>query len=468
MKSRASAVLGHGARAALLVGGNALPLVGVLVWEWNLAALLVLYGIEGVVTAVFAALKTLFAEQVPSAKFGSTDLPFSELLDKRGGVAFREGWPPVYPRNLPFALGMAGSFLFVWVGIAVLVLADFLLSASAALPATVLLSAVGLVAARANEFRTEYIGRAEYTDVSARAAGSSAARQMILVVLLLPLLAVVDESRAAGTVLLMVIVAVKTLADAYGFWVDHLEKEPLRIGEWVFGNVETGDPPPSIDAPESAPDERVRTDTSAVLFTSLIPVALVLLTRGGIILILLSALLFLVVGLWALLAAAVVLAVVVTPSVLVHYARFGTLEYQRRGDALVCYDTLLDAPQWVCPVEEIRDPSARRRITSRLFGTTVVEFADDSGESYRLGPVSDADAAIERLGFPEFDTSQDDPNRQIAAAALGLACFFLAIPAVLYLAPVASEAEAVAVAFIMIPTMAMVVAPLLWVSLYNA
>lgn len=468
MKERASAVLRHGVRAAALVGGNLLPLVGVLVWEWNLAALLVLYGVEGVVTSIFAGVKMLFAERLPADEVGTANSPLPELRDKRGGVTVREGWPPVYPRNIPDALGVAGSLLFVWVIVGGLVAADFLLSASAALPATVLVSAFGLVVTRAVEFRREYLGRGEYADVSPRAVAATAGRQLILFFFLLPLLAVLDESRAVGTVLLLVVVAVKTLADAYGFWVDHLDREPLGLLERLFGIAETGDSPPAIDVPEGPPDERVQTDTSAVLFTGLVPIALAFLNRGGLFFVLLCAFSAFIIGVWALVPLVVVVGVIGSVSLLTHYVRFGTLEYQRRGETLVCYDRWLDAPQWTCPVGEIRDPSVSRRITSRLFGTTVVRFTDDEGERYRIGPLADADAAADRLGFPAFDTSQDEPNRRIATAALGLAGFFVGFPALLYATPIASEDDAVVVAIVMVPAMVTTVLPLLWVSLYNA
>ena len=466
---RSNSRAGNVLRGGFLIGGNALPLVGVVLWGWNLQALLVLYGIEGVTTSAFAALRMLFAERLPSHEFGTDDLPLPELRDKRGGVEVRDGWPPIYPRNLPHALGMAGSLLFVWLGIGVFVAADFL-AASAALPATVVLSAVGLLATRAAEFRTEYIGRGEYADVSARAAAATAGRQMALVVLLLPLLLAVDESRAAGTLLLLVVVGVKTLADAYGFWVDHLGREPFGLAERLFGVAETGDPPPAVDAPAVAPEARVRTDASAVLFTGLIPVAFAFASRGGLVVVLLAGLTFFAVGAWAVAVVALVVAVVAGTSLLAHYVRFGTLEYQRRGDALVCHDAWLDEPQWACRVDEIRDPSVERRITSKLFGTTVVGFrAGPSGEeSFRLGPVADAEAVVDRLGFPAFDTSQDEPNRQVAAAALSLAGSFFLVPVGLLLAPGVSTGKAVGVTALLGPMMAVLVGMLLWVSLYNA
>ncbi|WP_115865241.1 DUF6498-containing protein [Halorussus litoreus] len=454
-------------RCGLLIAGNLLPLVGVIVWNWDLAALLVLYGVEGVVTAATAALKMLFAERVPSARYAGSDLPFRELLDKRGGVRVVEGWPPIYPRNLPFALGMGATFLFVWGGIGALVVADFVAEASGTLLTTVLLSGVGLLVTRLAEFRTEYLGGGEYTDVSARSAATTPSRQMILVFCLLPLLAVLDESRAAGTVLLVVVVALKTLTDAYGFWVDHLDRPPLRVGEWLLGVDETGDPPPAVTAPDRPVDARVGTDTSAVLFTGLIPVALALVSRGGLLGVLGGVLAITLLGLPGLVVGGAVVTAVAGANLLVHYVRYGTLEYRRRGDTLVCYDEWLDEPQWTCEIDAIRDCSVERRITSKLFGTTVVTFEADDAR-FRVGPVSDADIAFDALGFPYVDASQDEPNRGVAVAAVGLAGLFLAIPAGLYLAPGVSTADAVGVAVVLVPTTATVVGPLLWVSLYNA
>lgn len=462
--------LGNAGRAGLLVAGNLLPLVGVAVWEWNLSALLVLYGIEGVVTAAIASLKMLFAERLPGVRTNATDLPFPELREKRGGVAVVEGWPPIYPRNVPFTLAMAGTFLFVWVVFGVLVLADVAAALSDSVSATVLLSGVGLLATRLAEFRTEYVGRGEYADVSARAVAATPARQLLLVICLLPLLAALDESRAAGTLLLVLVVAAKTLADAYGFWVDHLDGEPLAPGERLFGNVETGDPPSTVDVPDGRTDERLETDTAAVLFGGLVPVALAFVSRLGVFSLLLVGLAALVVGIEALVLGVVVVGLLAGASLLVHYLRYGTLEYQRRGDALVCYDTWLDEPQWACDVGRVRNPSVERRVTSKLFGTSVVTFATDrSGEStHRVGPVADAEALVDRFGFPPFNASQSEPNRQVAVAALGLAGCFVAIPVGMLATPNVSTGEVVAVAVVLGPMVAVLVGALLWVSLYNA
>lgn len=450
------------------LAANVLPLVGVLAWGWDLAALLVLYGVEGVVTAAVAAPKALFAEQRPGVPLGAADFPLRELRDKRGGVRLRAGWPPVYPRNLPFALGLAGGFLFAWTAVVALVLADFAGAALDSLSASVALSALAVAAARVGEFRTEYLGEGEYADVSARTAASTPARQLLLVLCLLPLLGAAGESRAAGTALLVVVVAAKTLSDAYDVWVDHLGREPLRVGEWLFGVPDTGEPPPAVDPPETPPSASVETDTSAVLFTGLIPVALAFATRPGLVLLLLSMLAVLAFGGWALLPAAGAVGIVVAASLLAHYVRYGTLEYRRRGDALVCRDAWLDEPQWTCDLDAVRDCSVDRRVTSRLFGTSVVRFEDGAGDAYRLGPVSDVDDAVERLGLPAFDTDQSEPDRAVAVAAVALAGFFVAIPAGLYLAPGVSTGEAVGVSVLLVPGMAMVVGPLLWVSLYNA
>ncbi|WP_135828166.1 DUF6498-containing protein [Halorussus halobius] len=467
---RANVLVGHGGRAGLLVAGNALPLVGVAVWEWNLSALLVLYGIEGVVTAAIASLKMLFAERLPSVRMSATDLPFPQLREKRGGVAVLDGLPPVYPRNLPFTLGMTGTFLFAWAVPGALVLADALAALSDAVSLTVLVSGLGLVATRLAEFRTEYVGRGEYADVSARAVAATPVRQFLLVVCLLPLLASLGESRTAGTLSLFIVVVVKTLADGYGFWVDHLGGEPHRLGERLFGNVETGEPPPTVDVPDDPPDERLGTDTAAVLFSGLVPVALTFVSQLGVFSLLLVALAVLVVGVEALLVGVAVVGVLAGASLLTHYLRYGTLEYQRRGDAFVCYDTWLDEPQWACDVDAVRDPSVERRITSRLFGTSVVTFAADwSDESTRrVGPVADARELPDRFGFPPFDASQADADRTVAVAALGLVGCFLTVPVGMLAAPSVSTGQVIAVVILLGPMMAVLVGALLWVSLYNA
>ncbi|WP_231727969.1 DUF6498-containing protein, partial [Haloferax profundi] len=88
-------------------GANLLPLVGVVALDWSLWSLLVVYWVEAFSTVVLAAVKVLFAERGSPGISGQIE-PLHELREKRGGWRVQKSWPPVYPRNIPFALSMLG------------------------------------------------------------------------------------------------------------------------------------------------------------------------------------------------------------------------------------------------------------------------------------------------------------------------------------------------------------------------
>ncbi|MFC7029276.1 DUF6498-containing protein [Halomicroarcula sp. GCM10025710] len=151
--------------AIILLGANLLPLVGVLLWEWSLWSLLVIYWAEAFSAVVLAALKILFAERGSPSVAGQME-PLHELREKRGGWAIRDSWPPVYPRNIPFALSLVGGW---FVTVFPLSIAYWLsVDAPPVLTLNLLFGLGTLVVAQGVDFVTEYIHRERYTDVSAR------------------------------------------------------------------------------------------------------------------------------------------------------------------------------------------------------------------------------------------------------------------------------------------------------------
>ncbi|RLM34892.1 hypothetical protein D3D01_14940 [Haloarcula sp. Atlit-7R] len=120
------------------------------------------------------------------------------------------------------------------------------------------------------------------------------------------------------------------------------------------------------------------------------------------------------------------------------YLRYGTIEYQRRGEFLVAYDRLLESPQWIATVGPGTDFSVINAIVDRLRDTgrlriTGVDSVD--GGSVQFGPLSDLDEAINTLQLPVHQTERPERDPTIIAAAGGLLLFFLAVPAGLFLAP---------------------------------
>ncbi|MFC5367272.1 DUF6498-containing protein [Salinirubrum litoreum] len=461
--------LPRSARALLLVVVNLAPLVGVILGEWRAETLLLLYGFEGVVTTLVVGLRMLFARRLSTDETGELPTPFGWLRTKRGALRLHPAWPPIYPRNVPYALGLLGGFLYVWAIVGLFALSGLVFDALGTLSVDVALAGVGLAVGHLVAFRSDYIGDEQYRETSASAIAAVPVRQFSVLFCSLPLLAVASESAAGRQALLALVVLGQTSAELYGFWRDHLDRDPPALLDRLFGRPEAGDAPPEFDVPSGEPDTTVGTDTRAVLLSGVVPVALTFVNRGVVTAVLVLALFgVLAFGVAFVPVLVALLLAVVGTTLSAHYLQYGTLEYRRYGDTLVCHDTLLDAPQWTCALGTVRDPAVSKRLTSRLLETSVVTFDAGLGEertSYRLGPVTDGAQAVDALDLPRFDTTQEASDRGVAVAALCLGLVFAGVPTALL---VASGGAGSAVAVLLAPLLAMLIVPLLWGALYYA
>jgi hypothetical protein len=411
----------------------------------------------------------LFAQRLSTDETGELPTPFAWLRTKRGAIRLHPAWPPIYPRNVPHALGLLGSFCYVWAIVGLFAVSGLVFDALGTLSADVGLAGVGLVVGHLVAFRSDYIADEQYRETSASAIAAVPAQQFAVVFLSLPLLAVASESAVGREALLAVVVVGQTTAELYGFWRDHLDRDPPALLERLFGRPETGDPPPEFDVPPGSPDATVGTDTGAVLLSGVVPVGVTFVNRGVVTAVLVLALFgVLSFGVGFVPVILALLLAVVCAALGAHYLQYGTLEYRRYGDTLVCHDTLLDAPQWTCDRRSIRNPDVAKRLTSRLLGTSLVTFdcgVGEARESYRLGPVSDGAEAVVALGLPRFDTTQEEPDRGVAIAALCLGLVFAGVPTAFL---VASGGAGTAFAVLLAPLLAMLIVPLLWGALYYA
>jgi hypothetical protein len=438
-----------------------LPFVGVVAWGWHLGSLLVVYWVEALATAVMAAVKALFAERGSPRIPGSLE-PLHELREKRGGWRPREGWPPVYPRNVPFALSVVGFW-------SVLALPLTLLYWSRTGP-TVTLSldlAVGIGAllfAQLRDFRVEYVGGEEYATTSAQELLRTPA-QLGVVVLSVGLLAA--DGRSGGLALLFGVVTAKAGASAYRFYADHVGQPRRRLGE-LFDGRETSEPPPELDLPDAAVRGRVTVDTRSVLLGSVWAIAFGFATRLGLgALVLLGFATLAGRPIWIAVGTVGVFGVAVA-RVLAFYLRYGTVEYQRRGDDLVAYDTLLGAPQWIVPVGPATEFSVANAIVDRLRGTdtlVITDVASVDGRDVQLGPVSDADKAVETLDLPVARTDRPERDPAVIVAASLLALAFVAVPAGLFLSPQVDGATVAGLGVALGPVFFLPVGVLLWAAL---
>ncbi|ELZ94509.1 hypothetical protein C440_10033 [Haloferax mucosum ATCC BAA-1512] len=436
---------------ALVVGSNLVPLAGIAFWNWELDVLLTLYWLEILTTTLFAGSKALFAERASADATGRVQ-PLSELTDKRGGLRVRADWPPLYVRNVPFALGTVGIIGAVSLGYGLFLALHLAVSLETVRSTGVFLSIGALVASHAVSFHTEYIGRREYEHVSARMIAATPARQTVLLVLLAPF--VPADGTAGGAVLLVFVVAAKLLSESYSYLVEHVGYAPGRIFERLFETADTSNPPPRVDAPDVTPDVRIRTSTRAVLLSSFAPIVAGLASRPAYIAGVLFVLGLVALGPVVIAVTLAVLAVITAAKLTAHYVRFGVLEYQLRGDHIVAYDTLFDEPQWQTTVDEIDDASVVNAIPDRLFGTGRFSLTglDSGGRSaVTLGPVSDPHRVADEFSLPIDDVCRPEPDHVVLAAAFVLAVCFLAVPVGLYLLPTVDTASAVIVTILLGP-----------------
>jgi len=463
LRERLSSVTFLFSGAAVLLGANLLPLVGVVAWGWSLWSLLVVYWIEAFSTVVLAAIKTLFAERGSPGVPGGIE-PLHELREKRGGWRVRESWPPIYPRNVPFALSMLGGWTVTVLPLSVL----YWLSVD---PATVfsldlLLGIAALVVAQAVDFVFEYIGTEEYTDVSAREIMRTPA-QLTVIILSLGLFAT-GGGRAGGLLILVGVVLAKATASLYRFYVEHVGTPILRLGDRLVDDEDLSEPPPELDLPDAERRARVTVSAKSVLLGSVWSIAFGFASRFGLGVLALSGLAILVGDpAWIAVGALAVLGIVAA-RVLSYFFRYGTIEYQRRGDTLVAYDTLLEAPQWIVTVDPFTDFSVKNAIADRLLGTgtlTVSGVESVDRDDVQLGPVADIDRVVETLDLPVDETARPERDPAVIGAAGVLMLSFVAVPAGLFFTSRISDGMAAVLTLVFGPFLLLPIGVLLWAAL---
>ena len=442
---------------------NLIPLIGIAAGELNLRAILLIYWIEAVTTVLIAATKSLFAEQGSPGLQAKME-PLHELRAKRGGFQLFHGWPPIYPRNIPFALTILGfwisvgappSVLYLWFGHP-----EFIFSVD------MLLSIGALVGMQIFEFMTEYIGENEYTDVSAQAIVQTPA-QFSAVVLSVGVLSTAGDSVTGGG-LVFAIIIMKTIISVRRFYAEHAETSILaglpdfihqlisRVFEMSRSDEDEIEPQPEVTLPDAEVNARVSTDRRAVLLGSIWTIIFGLFNRFGVGSLVVPAV-AVIIGDPLLIGVAMTIPLAVFGAqVLSFYLRYGTIEYQRRGDSIVAYDTVLDAPQWIAPVHTA-EFEVKNAVSDRLLDTGTLDItAEKIDRDIQFGPVSNIETAVETLDLPVNQTDRPDRDLAVMGAATALALSFLVVPIGMYfsekVAPLTAIGFTIAVSpFLFIP-----------------
>lgn len=407
---------------------NLLPLAGVLALGWEPVTLVLIYGLEVLLSLLLASVKALFAARPPRAdrEDGVLSVSSGLLVERRGSLRPVEWLPPIPLRNVSFALTVLyttpvyafffGTFLYV-----------VFEPGPELLGLEVLVGVGALFAGQLAELSQQYVRRRQYERVSPYAAIETPARQVFVVIFALGTLGFALGSTGA----LVLVVLVKVLFEWATFRADGGD-EPSRFLAWFAGPAESDDELEPVDIPSTEPTGRARPDRNAVVRNALYRAGkrtvghLPMVAIAGVLVVLsLSSLLesSLVVPLGVLALVSLVVAAVTIHAVTYALA-YATLEYQRRGAYLVAHDRLVEEPQWATRVDELRDVKlVGDRLADRLLGSRTIRVTTGWGETERdrhLGPFVDPDEVVSTLELPLEVTALEPMERKRAMGAVTL------------------------------------------------
>jgi hypothetical protein len=197
--------------AAGLILANAVPLVGVAAFGWDLHSLLVVYWLESGAVGVATVAKIRRAEgddgqRLPSIQFDGRSI---DWFVGRGNLLVAGVFVVHY-----------GLFWFVH-GVFVLFFPLFFPDLDPASPAVVAVAAVGLAAYHAVSYRANYIEGGEYERTGPVTLMTQPYRRVFVLHLTVVLGAFGVAGLGAPIGALIVMVLVKTALDLWGHWKEH-------------------------------------------------------------------------------------------------------------------------------------------------------------------------------------------------------------------------------------------------------
>lgn len=198
--------------AAGLVLANAVPLVGVVSFGWDLHSLLVVYWLESAAVGVASVAKILRAE----GEDDSAKLPSLELNDRP--VRSLVGWSK--RRIASFFVFHYGTFWIVH-GVFVLGFAVMFPALPPASPSVVGLAGVGLAAYHAVSYRANYVGEREYERSGPVTLMVEPYRRVFVLHATIVVGAFAVAAIGAPVGALVVMVLVKTVLDLRAHWKEH-------------------------------------------------------------------------------------------------------------------------------------------------------------------------------------------------------------------------------------------------------
>lgn len=403
---------------AALCLGNLTALVSVLVFDWSITFLLILYWSEAGILLARTGVEGLLAE-VPTEPFpdGYRIKLFDrlELERKCGTVEIHEDLPPVRPRNVPAVLSLLRRVAVFWLPTGVVFL--FVVPDSLAFdPVAVALVSVGTLAfayRHWSAFRRRFLDDRRYEEVSASVVWP---RRRFLWLAFLTFSAavygnpaVVSSADASGSVrtsvgaAFLLVGCCKLAYELFrvttaGYPARYEHRSGLLSFDWVSGSV--GEERTPIELPEGSPSAVFRTDRRGVRtdgalyglgYGAVYPGSVGI---AGVVLLTLADVLAPIVG-----GLAVVgfVGSVVAGQMWLFDTQYGHLEYRVYGDDLVVYDRKADEPQLRLASSDFRELSVSRGVTQRLSGVGRLKLTLADGDVHVFRYLAEPDELAETL-----------------------------------------------------------------------
>lgn len=391
-----------------VVGGNAVPVVGILTLGWSPAAVLLVYVAELAAVCVWTVVQVPFARKRPNNAVSESSYILGPLQAKRGSVSLPGPVPPVYPRNLPILLVVVGLSP-VLVGIAFVAVALTRPTITTAVAEAFLLGGAAVFLTRGLDVWQSYFSDGGYRNHSPRSVALTPFRSLFVVGTVFVALLTAEAVGLAellGPEQAVVALAVGKLG--YEVRSRRLAADDDRRGLFrrLYGSRATEIDPEPVETPEGPPVCRITRPRWIAVIDAVAAGGRFGFGAVGIVT-------WLVVGLGLLASSATVVATGLALGVgfaglraVVRYLQFGTVRYDCYDGVLVVYDTLLETPQTRTERPAVTDATVSTGWLDRLLGT----------ETLTVDVATGGDGGNLRLFVPEpaeTDTS-DDANESVS------------------------------------------------------
>lgn len=381
-----------------VVLANALPLVGVVLFDWGFAHLLVIYWVEITVSGLRRTLEATFAGQRGAAEdWAAADSrwgwrsPFRSLREKRGSFQLSPSLPPIYPRSFPrvFHLGrvVLGLSLFNGVGL-------WLATAGSGVFVESLFIAGATTLAREGTTLADHVYSRNYGELVPHSILTPRSMLGVVVFTVIVVWGVaLGPSPTESTGLLFTLVYLARVGfDVYGVVGQSKRFDPLDPSEANFEAADDDEWAPVV-VPDGDPTNMFDTNRRAVWFGAVVGGLLGILNPRRFAAVALFAFLgYIIAGMtWAAVGVCTVVVVIVAHTLVERDLRWGHLEYWVYEDSIICYDNLLNEPQWRVERRQITNVADRSGLLGRRLGVSSVSLEEHSDGKVRTLRYLDTD-----------------------------------------------------------------------------